>query len=94
MSIEAGSNGGVFISHVSTQSLAFIHGLEIGDQLLEVRGHHVLCRLGRQVLQVCGINTRKATRDQARKMLQECGTSVSMLVQYNPNSEYTCTLAM
>ncbi|XP_037785436.1 disks large homolog 5-like isoform X4 [Penaeus monodon] len=61
-------NGGVFVSAVTLNSLASQVGLCVGDQLLEV----------------CGINLRSATKQSASTVLSQCGTSVTMLVQYNP----------
>lgn len=62
-------NGGVYVSRVTVNSLASQVGLCIGDQLLEV----------------CGINLRSATKQSASMVLSQCGTSVTMLVQYNPD---------
>lgn len=50
-------------------------GLQIGDQLLEV----------------CGINMRNATYDLAANVLRQCGNSITMLVQYSPDSKCTTT---
>lgn len=63
-----GNGGGVFVSNVGENSLASKVGLQIGDRLLEV----------------CGINLRKATYDLAANVLRQCGNSITMLVQYNP----------
>ena len=38
-------------------------------------------------LQVCGINMRNATYQLAANVLRQCGNSVTMLVQYNPESK-------
>uniref|UniRef100_A0A182QL01 Discs large MAGUK scaffold protein 5 n=1 Tax=Anopheles farauti TaxID=69004 RepID=A0A182QL01_9DIPT len=62
------NGGGVFVSNVGENSLASKVGLQIGDQLLEV----------------CGINLRKATYDLAAHVLRQCGNSITMLVLYNP----------
>uniref|UniRef100_A0A182YH00 Uncharacterized protein n=1 Tax=Anopheles stephensi TaxID=30069 RepID=A0A182YH00_ANOST len=62
------NGGGVFVSNVGENSLASKVGLNIGDQLLEV----------------CGINLRKATYDLAAHVLRQCGNSITMLVLYNP----------
>ncbi|CAL4070670.1 unnamed protein product, partial [Meganyctiphanes norvegica] len=62
-------NGGVYVSSVTVNSLASQVGLCVGDQLLEV----------------CGINMRSATKQLASTVLSQCGTSVTMLVQYNPD---------
>ena len=64
-------SGGVFVSTVSEHSLASQVGLQIGDQLLEV----------------CGINMRSATYQLAANVLRQCGNSITMLVQYSPDSE-------
>ncbi|XP_055640988.1 disks large homolog 5 [Toxorhynchites rutilus septentrionalis] len=63
-----GNGGGVFVSNVGENSLASKVGLHIGDQLLEV----------------CGINLRKATYELAAHVLRQCGNSITMLVLYNP----------
>ncbi|XP_055614561.1 disks large homolog 5, partial [Uranotaenia lowii] len=63
-----GNGGGVFVSNVGENSLASKVGLHIGDQLLEV----------------CGINLRKATYELAANVLRQCGNSITMLVLYNP----------
>lgn len=65
-------SGGVFVSTVTEHSLASQVGLQIGDQLLEV----------------CGINMRSATYQLAANVLRQCGNSITMLVQYSPDSEY------
>ncbi|CAH0564327.1 unnamed protein product [Brassicogethes aeneus] len=61
--------GGIFVSTVNENSLASRVGLQIGDQLLEV----------------CGINMRKATYNVAANVLRQCGNSITMLVQYSPD---------
>lgn len=61
-------NPGIFISSVSEDSLAKKWGLKVGDQLLEI----------------CGINTRSANYDAAATVLRQCGKTVSLKVQYNP----------
>lgn len=61
-------NRGIFVSHVNENSIASQVGLQVGDQLLEF----------------CGINMRSATYDLAAKFLRQCGNSITMLVQYNP----------
>lgn len=66
-------SGGVFVSTVYEHSLASQVGLQIGDQLLEV----------------CGINMRSATYQLAANVLRQCGNSITMLVQYSPDSEYS-----
>lgn len=65
-------DGGVFISSVTEHSIASKAGLLIGHQLLEV----------------CGINLRSATYKLAASVLQQCGNSITMLVQYNPDSKF------
>lgn len=65
-------SGGVFVSTVNEHSLASQVGLQIGDQLLEV----------------CGINMRSATYQLAANVLRQCGNSITMLVQYSPDSKY------
>lgn len=60
-------SGGVFVSAVTVNSLAEQVGLIIGDQLLEV----------------CGINMRSATKVTASTVLSQCGKSVTILVQNN-----------
>ncbi|KAL4154183.1 hypothetical protein QTP88_002016 [Uroleucon formosanum] len=62
-------SSGVFISYVTEHSVASKVGLQVGDQLLEV----------------CGINLRSATYQLAANVLRQCGNSVTMLVQYNPD---------
>ena len=70
--IQCLDSGGVFVSTVSEHSLASQVGLQIGDQLLEV----------------CGINMRSATYQLAANVLRQCGNSITMLVQYSPDSKY------
>lgn len=65
-------SGGVFVSTVSENSLASQVGLRVGDQLLEV----------------CGINMRCATYRLAASVLRQCRDSITMLVQYSPQSKY------
>ncbi|XP_020294880.1 disks large homolog 5-like isoform X3 [Pseudomyrmex gracilis] len=65
-------SGGVFVSTVHEHSLASQVGLQIGDQLLEI----------------CGINMRSATYQLAASVLRQCGSSITMLVQYSPD-KYT-----
>ena len=66
---STGSAGGVFVSSVSTNSLASQAGLQVGDQLLEV----------------CGINLRMANYDQAAQVLHRVGNSIDIKVQFNPD---------
>ena len=66
--IRCRENHGVFVSHVGEDSIASKVGLQIGDQLLEI----------------CGINMRLASYDIAARFLRQCGNSITMLVQYNP----------
>lgn len=64
---------GVFVSSVTEHSLASQIGLQVGDQLLDV----------------CGINMRTCDSYQvAANILRQCGNSITMLVQYSPESEY------
>ena len=67
-------SGGVFVSTVSEGSLAAQVGLQVGDQLLEV----------------CGINMRSATYQLAANVLRQCGNSITMLVQFSPDSKSLC----
>ncbi|XP_019881509.1 disks large homolog 5 isoform X3 [Aethina tumida] len=67
--INCSDTGGIFVSTVNENSLASRVGLQIGDQLLEV----------------CGINMRKATYNVAANVLRQCGNSITMLVQYSPD---------
>lgn len=60
------------MSTVNEHSLASRVGLKVGDQLLEV----------------CGINMRSATYELAASVLRQCGTPITMLVQYSPDSEF------
>jgi hypothetical protein len=61
--------GGVFVSQVNENSLAALAGLLVGDQLLEI----------------CGINMRNANYTLAANVLRQCGDTIRMLVQYNPD---------
>ena len=70
--INCPDSGGIFVSTVNDNSLASRVGLQIGDQLLEV----------------CGINMRNATYNLAANVLRQCGNSITMLVQYSPDSKY------
>lgn len=63
--------GGIFVATVTDNSIASQVGLQTGDQLLEV----------------CGLNMRSATYDLAASVLRQCGNTLTMLVQYNPDSE-------
>jgi len=64
-------NSGVFVSSVTSEhSVAYKVGIQVGDQLLEV----------------CGINLRSTTYELAANILQHCGNSVTILVQYKPDS--------
>lgn len=60
---------GIFVSCVNEGSLAKKVGLKVGDQLLEI----------------CGINMRSANKDAAASVLRQCGQTVMMKVQYNPD---------
>ena len=68
-STPAASSGGVFVSSVSSNSLADQAGLQVGDQLLEV----------------CGINLRMANYAQAAQVLHRVGNSIDIKVQFNPD---------
>jgi len=64
-------SSGVFVSSVTNEhSVAYKVGIQVGDQILEV----------------CGINMRCATYQLAENILQHCGNSVTILVQYKPDS--------
>jgi len=66
-------SSGVFVSSVTNEhSVAYKVGIQVRDQLLEV----------------CGINLRSATYQLAASVLRQCGNSVTMLVQYSPDSMY------
>ncbi|RWS03541.1 Disks large-like protein [Dinothrombium tinctorium] len=69
ISCDTSGAGGIFVSSVSENSIAAQTGLQVGDQLLEV----------------CGINMRNATYTLAANVLRQCGDSIRMLVQYNPD---------
>ncbi|KAG1674896.1 Disks large 5 [Nymphon striatum] len=71
--ISCGTSGGIFVSSVTENSLASRTGILVGDQLLEV----------------CGINMRSATYQLAASVLRQCGDSITMLVQYNPDSKFS-----
>ena len=73
ISCDTGGNGGVFVSCVTPKSIAAQAGLMVGDQLLEV----------------CGINMRTATYKLAANVLRQCGNSIRMLVQFNPEKYKT-----
>lgn len=62
---------GVYVSSVTEDSIASKAELLVGHQLLEV----------------CGVNLRQATYNLAASVLQQCGNSITMLVQYNPESK-------
>ncbi|KAL4154064.1 hypothetical protein QTP88_001897 [Uroleucon formosanum] len=63
-------SSGVFVSSVTNEHcVAYKVGIQVGDQLLEV----------------CGINLRSATYELATNVLKQCGNSVTILVQYNPD---------
>ncbi|KAG3264610.1 discs large MAGUK scaffold protein 5, transcript variant X3 [Ictidomys tridecemlineatus] len=69
ISIVSGEKGGIYVSKVTTGSIAHQAGLEYGDQLLEFNG----------------INLRSATEQQARLIIgQQCDT-ITILAQYNPH---------
>jgi len=71
ITISCVHNSGVFVSSVTEHSMASKVGLQVGDQLLEV----------------CGINIRSATYELAANVLRQCGDSITILVQYDPNSK-------
>eukprot|EP00102_Acyrthosiphon_pisum_P027946 XP_016665156.1 PREDICTED: uncharacterized protein LOC100570644 [Acyrthosiphon pisum] len=63
-------NSGVFISSVTNEhSVAYKVGIRVGDQLLEF----------------CGINLSCATYELAANVVQNCGNSVTILVQFKPD---------
>ncbi|XP_007936838.1 disks large homolog 5 [Orycteropus afer afer] len=69
ISIVSGEKGGIYVSKVTSGSIAHQAGLEYGDQLLEFNG----------------INLRSATEQQARLIIgQQCDT-ITILAQYNPH---------
>jgi len=70
INIFSDDSSGVYISHVTEHSVASKVGLQVGDQILEV----------------CGINMRSASYQLAASVLWQCGDSVTMLVQYSPDS--------
>lgn len=70
--ISCVDSGGVFVSTVTENSVASKVGLQVGDQLLEV----------------CGINMRSAAYKSAANVLRQCGNSITMLVQYSPDSMF------
>jgi membrane-associated protease RseP (regulator of RpoE activity) len=68
---ENASGGGVYVSNVINNSLASNVGLHVGDQLLEING----------------VNLRKAGYKEAAKILTDCGSHnnvINLIVQYNP----------
>lgn len=58
---------GVFVQMVTEGSLASQADIKVGDQIIEI----------------CGINMRTADYENAAKVLNQCGDSIQMLVQYN-----------
>ncbi|XP_065324409.1 uncharacterized protein LOC135931311 isoform X1 [Gordionus sp. m RMFG-2023] len=64
--------GGIYISFIETDSLAYLAGLQVGDQLLEI----------------CGINLRNATYSLAANVLRNCGQHMTILAQYNPEKYF------
>lgn len=72
ITIQCNEGGGIFVSSVTSNSIASRAGLRCGDQLLEV----------------CGINMRDANYKIAAKILHQCGNTMTMLAQYCPDSEY------
>lgn len=71
ITIQCNEGGGIFVSTVTTNSIASRAGLRCGDQLLEV----------------CGINMRDTKYDIAAKILRQCGNTMTMLAQYCPDSK-------
>lgn len=71
ITIQCNEGGGIFVSTVTTNSIASRAGLRCGDQLLEV----------------CGINMRDTNHKIAAKILRQCGNTMTMLAQYCPNSK-------
>lgn len=69
ITIQCNEGGGIFVSSVTSNSIASRAGLRCGDQLLEV----------------CGINMRDANYKIAAKILHQCGNTISMLAQYCPD---------
>ncbi|XP_054773689.2 disks large homolog 5-like [Lytechinus pictus] len=61
--------GGIFVNTVTEGSLAYRGGLKYGDQILEVNG----------------INLRRATYENAVQILTRAGNSICIKVQYNRN---------
>ena len=66
---SSSGTGGVFVSSVSQNSLADQAGLQVGDQLLEVSG----------------INLRRANYNLAAQVLHRVGNSIDIKVQFNPD---------
>ena len=69
--IENASGGGVYVSNVINNSLASKAGIHVGDQLLEING----------------VNLRKAGYKEAAKILTDLGSHnyvINLLVQFNP----------
>ncbi|CAD5123799.1 DgyrCDS12110 [Dimorphilus gyrociliatus] len=58
-------SSGIIVSSVSQNSLASHAGIQCGDQLIEV----------------CGINLRNATYENAKQVLVNCGNDVTIVVQ-------------
>lgn len=48
----------------------------------------IFIKVGDQLLEVCGINMRSATYQLAANVLRQCGNSITMLVQYSPESKF------
>lgn len=71
ITIQCNEGGGIFVSSVTSNSIASRAGLRCGDQLLEV----------------CGINMRDANYKIAAKILHQCGNTMTMLAQYCPDSK-------
>lgn len=63
----------ISLKKVNEGSIAKRVGLKVGDQLLEI----------------CGINMRSANKEAAANVLRQCGQTVAMKVQYNPDKFFS-----
>lgn len=68
ITIDEGSNEGVFVSTVSKDSLASQVGLQVGDQILEVYG----------------VNVRSCGKENAARVMSNRSNTLDMKVQFNP----------
>lgn len=68
ITIDEGSNEGVFVSSVSKDSLASQVGLQVGDQILEVYG----------------VNVRSCGKENAARVMSNRSNTLDMKVQFNP----------